>query len=140
MRLGFAGIIAVAFLALEMVGMYLIAGKIGWPSTLLWLIASFFGGSWVIRRAGAGFLPALSASINRGHAPFAILWATGRRFMAGALLILPGAISDVIALGLLLWPGPRLPPARPRDDGVIEGEFRREEDIVERIPPTREPG
>ena len=129
MRLGFVGIIAVAFLALEMVGMYLIAQEIGWMRTVLWLLAAFVSGVWVIRHAGAGFLPNLATSLNKGHAPFGVLWVTGRRFLAGVLLILPGAISDLIALVLLLWPGPKLPPAQgtPRDDGVIEGEFRRED-------------
>jgi UPF0716 protein FxsA len=119
----------VAFLALEMVGMYLIAREIGLMQTFLWLLAAFVAGIWVIRHAGAGFLPNLATSLNQGQAPLGILWATGRRFLAGALLILPGAISDLIALALLLWPGPKLPPATqaPRDDGVIEGEFRRED-------------
>jgi hypothetical protein len=48
-------------------------------------------------------------------------------------LIFPGAISDVIALVLLLWAGfrPPPPPPRPRgpgsaaNDDVIEGDFRR---------------
>lgn len=129
MRLGFFGIIAVAFLALEMVGMYLIAQEIGLMRAGLWLLAAFVSGVWVIRRAGAGFLPNLSTSLNQGHAPFGILWVTGRRFLAGALLIFPGAISDLIALILLTWPSPKPPPVQraPYDDGVIEGEFRRED-------------
>lgn len=140
MRLGFLGIIAVAFLGLEMVGMYLIAQEIGLARTVLWLFASFVAGSWVIRRAGAGFLPDLAATLERGHAPFGVIWATGRRFLAGVLLIFPGAISDLIALMLLIWPSPELPPARPttRDDGVIEGEYRREEEFVERITSTKD--
>lgn len=129
MRLGFFGIIAVAFLALEMVGMYLIAQAFGWALTMLWLLAAFISGIWVIRHAGAGFLPNLTTSLNQGHAPFGVLWVTGRRFLAGVLLILPGAISDLIALALLLWPGPKLPATTQaaRNDGVIEGEFRRED-------------
>jgi UPF0716 protein FxsA len=129
MRLGFFGIIAVAFLALEMVGMYLIAQEIGVMRTVLWLLTAFVSGIWVIRHAGAGFLPNLALSLNEGYAPFGVLWVTGRRFLAGALLIFPGAISDLIALVLLIWPTPPMPPARQaaRDDGVIEGEFRREE-------------
>jgi UPF0716 protein FxsA len=129
MRLGFVGIIAMAFLALEMVGIYRIFQSIGGAPTFLWLIAAVIAGVGVIRRAGAGFLPALAASLERGHAPFGIIWTTGRRFLAGALLILPGAIGDLVALVLLLWPAPRIPAARraPAEDGVIEGEFRRED-------------
>ncbi len=129
MRLGFFGIIAGAFLTLEMVGMYLIAREIGLARTFLWLLVAFVSGIWVIRHAGAGFLPSLATTLNQGHAPLGILWVTGRRFLAGALLILPGVISDLIALVLLLWPSPKRPPVNPppRDDGVIEGEFRRED-------------
>ena len=129
MRLGFVGIIAVAFLALEMVGMYRIAQSIGAAPTGLWLIAAVIAGVWVIRRAGAGFLPGLATSLERGHAPFGVIWTTGKRFLAGVLLILPGAIGDLVALVLLLWPAPRIPPARgaPARDDVIEGEFRRED-------------
>jgi UPF0716 protein FxsA len=129
MRLGFVGIIAVAFLALEMVGIYLIGQEMGLMRTALWLLAAFVSGIWVIRHAGAGFLPNLSASLNQGHAPFGVLWVTGRRFLAGVLLILPGALSDLIALILLIWPSPKPPPPQqsPGDDGVIEGEFRRED-------------
>ena len=140
MRFGVFGIIAVAFLALEMVVMYLIAGEIGTGRTVLWLLADMIAGMMVIRHAGAGFLPALQAALHGGHAPFAVVWATGRRFLAGALLILPGFVSDLVALPLLLWPAPRLPAApRPRGPGpddVIEGEFRREDPAPpdERLP------
>ena len=87
-------------------------------------------------------MPQLTTAMERGHTPFGVLWATGRRFLAGALLMFPGFVSDAIALILLIWPGAALPPTRPaaRDDGVIEGEYRREEEIVERIsPPERRP-
>lgn len=132
MRVGGLGIIAVAFLALEMVGMYLIGQRIGGLETALWLILDVVLGIWVIRHAGAAFLPGLMHGLGQGHPPFAMLWATGRRFLAGVLLILPGALSDLIALVLLLWPSPPAPPAGRRPPGrgpddVIEGEFRRED-------------
>ena len=139
MRVGFAGggagIIAVAILALEIVGIYQIGQRIGVGWTLVWLVAAVIAGGAVIRRAGAGFLPGLLAAVNQGRAPFALVWATGRYFLAGVLLILPGAASDLLALLLLLWPGPKpgfTQPGRSRaqsgpmgDDGVIEGEYRR---------------
>jgi len=129
MRVGVSGIIAVAFLALEMVGIYRIAEDIGWAVTLLWLLAAGIAGMAVIRRAGNGFMTGLLASAQAGQAPIAVVWSTGRRFLAGALLIFPGIFSDLIGLLLLLWPGPGLPPPRTaaRDDDAIEGEFRRED-------------
>lgn len=136
MRLGFAGIIAVGVLALELVGIYHIGQRIGLWWTLLWLIAGVFAGVSVMRNAGAGLMPRLAAALQQGREPFGVLWATGRRFLAGLLLILPGAGSDILALLLLLWPSPRLPTGKPPDparraqrsgDEVIEGEFRRED-------------
>ncbi len=135
MRLGFAGIIAVAILALELVGIYQIGQRIGLFWTLLWLIGGVVAGVMVIRRAGVGLMPELAESVRRGHEPFGVLWATGRRFVAGVLLMLPGAGSDVLALLLLLWPTRTRPLAargaaaqtRRAGDDVIEGEFRRED-------------
>ena len=136
MRLGVAGIIAVAIPALEIVGIYQIGGRIGLGWTLLWLLAAVLAGSAVIRQEQASFMPRLQQAIARGQAPLGLLWASGRRFLAGVLLILPGAASDLIALLLLLWPSPKLAspePIRPEraspgsGDDVIEGEFRRED-------------
>lgn len=132
MRLGFVGIIAVAFLALEMLGIVLVGREIGVLATLFWLFAAVIAGSWVIRHAGAGFMARLARGLHQQQAPFGLIWATGRRFMAGVLLILPGPVSDFMALILLLWPSPPAGPTpRPRnvgEDGIIEGEFRREQD------------
>ena len=49
--------------------------------------------------------------------------------LAGLFLIYPGVVSDLIALTLLLWPGPRFVAevavrGEPRGS-LIEGEFRR---------------
>jgi UPF0716 protein FxsA len=134
MRSGIFGIIAVAFLALEMLGVVLVGREIGALATLFWLLADVIAGAWVIRHAGAGFPARLAQALHQQQAPLGLIWATGRRFVAGALLILPGPISDFMALVLLLWPAPRSPVrpgARPGDaggDGIIEGEFRREQD------------
>ncbi|OYY94963.1 MAG: hypothetical protein B7Y41_05240 [Hydrogenophilales bacterium 28-61-23] len=149
MRLGFAGIIAVAgFLlipALEIVGIYQIGSRIGVGWTLVWLLSALFLGGAVIGRERAAFMPRLQQAMARGQTPFALLWVSGRRFLAGVLLILPGAASDLIALLLLLWPGPKAAgsrpdwPNRPNSPGratpdaeviegeVIEGDYRRED-------------
>lgn len=155
MRLGFVGIIAVAFLALEIVGIALVAGEIGGLRTFLWLLGAALAGGWLIRTAGAGFMPELMQATAGGQDPFSVMWAAGRRFLAGLLLIFPGPITDVLGLLLLLTTGlPRLsrpttphrPGSGPRaddaraytsrgnqrqgdeeDDNVIEGEFRRED-------------
>jgi UPF0716 protein FxsA len=128
-----AGIIAVAFLGLEMVGIYLLGQQFGLWRTLLWLLTSFILGVAVLSREGSAFMPRLIATLQQGQAPFASLWHSGRRLLAGLLLMFPGLFSDLIAALLLLWPSPPAPPAAARrsagvgEDGVIEGEFRRED-------------
>jgi len=52
-----------------------------------------------------------------------------RTVLAGILLIFPGVVSDLIALTLLLLPGPRVvadnAQRRERRGTFIEGDFRR---------------
>ncbi len=148
MRFGFAGIIAVAIPALEIVGIYLVGSRIGLGWTLIWLVAAVIGGGMVINQERASFMPRLQQAMAQGHPPFGLLWASGRRFLAGVLLIVPGPFSDAIALILLLWPRPKLAPlgasapdqtesGRPQGQSraksgeaggeVIEGEYRRED-------------
>ena len=113
-------IILVGFPVLESVLLIRAASEIGW-----WLLAYLVGaaalGIGMIRREHAAW-PARFLTAT----PFAALFTTGRRLVAGILLILPGFISDAFALVLLIWPARREPPVRP-DHGVIEGEFRRED-------------
>lgn len=112
MRFGFIGIIAVAFLALEIVGIALVAGEIGGLRTFLWLLGAALAGGWLIRSAGTGFMPELVQATTSGRDPFSVMWTAGRRFLAGLLLIFPGPITDVLGLLLLLTTGlPR--PSQP---------------------------
>jgi UPF0716 protein FxsA len=149
MRLGFLGIIAAAFLALEIVGIALVGLQIGMLQTFLWLLGAALAGGWLIRSAGAGFMPELMHATAGGQDPFRVMWRAGRRFLAGLLLIFPGAVSDVLAVLLLLTaglprkqaaispgsygPGPdrgarRSPGGQPQgSEEAIEGEFRRED-------------
>jgi UPF0716 protein FxsA len=60
-----------------------------------------------------------------GQSPIWALLTSASRMVAGVLLILPGVITDVLAVLILLIPTPR--PKAPLQDDVIEGEFRREE-------------
>lgn len=146
MKLGFLAIIAVAFLGLEIVAIALMTATIGGLATLAWLLADLFIGGWLIRRTWAGVVPELTLAMQRGQDPVATVWRSGRRFLAGLLLIFPGFVTDAVALILLLGaglpraraadaPGPATPggapgagmrPGAARGE-VIEGEYRRED-------------
>jgi UPF0716 protein FxsA len=124
-------IIALAFPVLEIVGIVLIWGEIGaW--TLLWLLLAILAGSALISLERGAFVSSLAAAMQGGGNPFLAIKVSGLRFLAGILLIIPGPVSDVFALALLLLagfcPAPRRPPIRPdaaANDDVIEGDFRR---------------
>lgn len=136
--MGFLPIIAVALLLLELMGIYWIGQWLGiW--TLLWLAGAVLAGVALIRLEHATLAPRLMQTLLHGEAPLRALLGIGLRFLAGVLLILPGALSDIVALILLLFtlghraptraPGPppnSPPPQGPTSSGeVIEGEFRR---------------
>lgn len=129
---GFWLIIAVAFPLLEIWGIFRVWEALGWW-TLAWLLLAVLAGVVLIAVERVAFLPGLAAAMLAGGNPFATLKASGLRFLAGLLLILPGAVSDGLALILLLWAGfrpmpvvmPRRPDAKAANDDVIEGEYRR---------------
>lgn len=130
MRARYWSIIALGLPALELAGIYLIWQGIGaW--TLAWLAGAVFIGTWLLRREHLNLLPRLAQAVRDGHTPFAMLFATARRVLAGLLFIFPGAGSDLLAILLLLWPGSRPPRQQPpgmasdRPNAVIEGEYRR---------------
>lgn len=136
--MGFVPIIAVALAALELVGIYRIWQWIG-PWTLLWLAGAVLAGVTLIRLEHASLAPRLVQTLLHGEAPLRALLGIGLRFLAGILLILPGAVSDLVALLLLLFTlgrrspsrgpsGPRPGAARqqrPDRGETIEGEYRR---------------
>ncbi len=125
-------IIALAFPLLEILAIVRVWQTLGYW-TLVWLFGAVLAGVVLIALERATFLPGLAASVLAGQHPLASLKVSGLRFLAAILLIVPGPISDVIALPLLVWAGfrrvPRpVPQARTGGTGeaeVIEGEFRR---------------
>lgn len=124
-------IIALAFPVLEIAGIVFFWGEIGaW--TLLWLLATVVFGAALISAERIAFVPGMAATLLSGGNPVQALLASGLRFLAGILFIIPGPVSDVVAVGLLLWAGMRPPPpnlpggpGRKPGDEVIEGDYRR---------------
>ena len=115
--------ILLGFPLLEMWLAVLVAHKIGWW-LLLWLVGAVILGAALIRKQQFSILGRVLLAVQQRQDPFPAIFATGRILLAGLLLILPGLVSDALALLLLLWPRPRWPT--PATSDVIEGEFRRE--------------
>lgn len=116
--------ILLGFPALEIYVMVWLSGTIGWW-LLAWLLASAILGGWLVRESGAMVPMKLFAAMQAGHSPSLALLSSFRTVLAGLLLIFPGAVSDVIALLLLLIPSPKIRMPEAANDEVIEGEWKR---------------
>lgn len=119
-------IILLAFPVLEFYVLWQLSGILGgW--LLVWLGVSAVAGWMLLRQVPQTFAAALLHATLQGGSPLRALLSGGATLLAGLLLIFPGVISDVLALILLALTFRRPPPRMPPSDGVIEGEFRREE-------------
>lgn len=95
--------ILLGFPLLELFLLILVGGMIGgWVFALL--LAGAVAGWLLIREESAGFVARLEAARGSRSSVVSAVAASGRNVIAGILLIIPGLISDVIALALLLWP------------------------------------
>jgi UPF0716 protein FxsA len=81
-----------------------VAGAIGVADTIGLLIIVSLVGVLLARREGLGVLRRIQAAVDRGQAPSTEVVDGGLILVAGALMILPGFVGDVIALLLLLPP------------------------------------
>jgi UPF0716 protein FxsA len=75
---------------------------IGGPLTLLLLLALTILGFVVVRVQGTAAWRSLNASLAAGRPPSADLSSRALRVVAGLLLVVPGFLSDVVALVLLV--------------------------------------
>ncbi len=99
----------------------------------LWLACSTLAGFSLLRWERMAFRAATVAAMHGEQPMLRVLVDSGRKVLAGILLILPGVVSDVMALLLLALPlnvgrgyHPQTAggPAR-RGQAAINGEFRR---------------
>ena len=118
-------LLMLGFPALEIYTMFVVADAIGWW-LLAWLCFSALAGWLLIRTESMAVFGRMAATMQNGSSPFAALWDSGRTMLAGFLLIVPGVLSDVIALVLLLLPNKsgKFKPRPNHNDGIIEGEVR----------------
>ena len=117
--------ILLGFPLLELWVAVLLAHKIGWW-LLLWFISTTLLGVVLIREERFAVVGRVMGALQQGQDPFQAVLTSGRLMLAGLLLILPGVVSDVIGLLILIWPR-RAPSAAIKRSDVIEGEYRREE-------------
>jgi UPF0716 protein FxsA len=96
-----------------------------------WLLSSALAGLYVLRHERVEFRARTVAAMHGDFPLLRGLVDSGRKVAAALLLIVPGILSDILGLLLLLLPinqsgslRPQPAPAGRRD--VLEGEWRRE--------------
>ncbi|WP_354643639.1 FxsA family membrane protein [Kitasatospora camelliae] len=96
-------LLVAAWLVLEIWLVMVVADAIGWLAVLVLLLAGLFLGGWLIRRAGSR---AFSQAVEQTRNPQSQQPQTGTSMtvLAGLLLMVPGFLSDVLAVTLLLPP------------------------------------
>lgn len=131
----FAALILLAFPVAEIWLMIELGHRYGWL-LLLYLIGIGLLGIRLIREEKSKMSGRMMQDLATGGSPIKALFGSARNIITGVLLILPGVITDVIAVILLLIPINQNSPAdkktpfyadKAANDDVIEGEFRRED-------------
>jgi UPF0716 protein FxsA len=127
MRLLLIGIL-LGFPLLEAVVLVRLSDTLGWW-VLGWVVLAACAGVALIKEARFALVARLAAGLAQGRFAIGALTDSARTVVAGLLLIFPGVVSDLIALTLLLLPGPRVVTEsagrRHVHGNLVEGEFRR---------------
>jgi len=120
--------ILLGFPLLEVIVMVRLSEALGWW-VLAWVVLAACAGMALIKEARFAMVARITAGLAQGNFSIAALTDSARTVLAGLLLIFPGVVSDLIALTLLLLPGPKalVESGSIRDIGgsVIDGEYRR---------------
>ena len=106
-------ILLVIYLMAEGSALVFVAGQLGWLASLALIFLVSMGGAYLVRRQGAVALVRIQEALSRRESPDAELRDGVFIFMAGVLLFIPGFLSDLAGLVLLIPPlrkafGPRL--------------------------------
>ncbi|CAN0432276.1 unnamed protein product, partial [Phaeothamnion confervicola] len=97
-------LVALAFPLLELAVLIKVGQSIGFWSTVLLLAAMGVFGGWLVQRQGLAAAQRAMETIGQGEAPIAPVIDSVLIMLAGVLLLLPGLITDVAGLLLLIPP------------------------------------
>jgi len=100
-------ILVLLFLVVPIVELYVIiqvGQEIGALYTIALLLVISVVGAWLAKREGVGVWRRLNQQVAAGRVPGAELLDAFLILLAGALLLTPGFISDVLAIFLLIPP------------------------------------
>jgi UPF0716 protein FxsA len=88
----------------EITVLVLVGHAIGVLATILLLVLASVAGSWLLRREGMRTFLAFQQAVRSGRVPQREIIDGVLLAAAGVLIVLPGFVSDVLALALLLPP------------------------------------
>jgi UPF0716 protein FxsA len=97
-------VLFVVFPIAELFVIVQVADNIGVFETIALLILVGAAGAWLCKREGVGILRRIQTRVDKGEVPAKELLDGGLIMLAGAFLLAPGFISDVLAILLLLPP------------------------------------
>src|SRR5690348_8895825 len=89
---------------LELAVILSVGGAIGVVPTIALLILVGVIGTWLCKREGMNVLRRINVALNEGQLPTKELIDGGLVLFAGALLVTPGFLTDVVGVLLLLPP------------------------------------
>ena len=101
------GWVALAFLVVPFVELFLliqVGQVVGVWWTILLVLAISVLGSWLVKREGWAAWRRITSRVQTGEVPGDELVDGGLILFAGALLLTPGFVTDVVALALLFPP------------------------------------
>jgi len=123
-------LIVLSFPVLDVLVTLRFARWIGIPP-IAWFLASALAGMLILRNERTTFRAKTIAALRGDQPLLRGLLDSGRKVLAALLLILPGIVSDLMALLLLLLPINLGPPLATQSIGIgrkaLEGEYRRTE-------------
>lgn len=110
-----------------------LAQQYGWW-VAIYIIGIALLGLQLIRDEKQQLSGRMMQNLTQGGNPMKAMFGSARNIIAGVLLVIPGVMTDIIAVILLLIPiksGGQSSPAykgqQAANDDVIEGEFHRED-------------
>lgn len=128
-------IVTLAMLAFPIAEIWILINlfqQYGWW-VLCYLVGMVLLGLQLIREEKLLFSGRILQSLSQGANPMKAMFGSARHIFAGVLLIIPGILTDIIAVVLLLLPMDKNAiksstiKQKAANDDVIEGEFHREE-------------
>jgi UPF0716 protein FxsA len=123
--------IVLAFPAIDLLATVRFARWTGVP-VWTWLAVSTCAGFLLLRNERVAFRANTAAAMHGQQLALRGLFDSGRKVLAGFLFLLPGVISDLMALVLLALPlnvgleAPGLQPRRRSRSDALDGEYRRD--------------